>query len=555
MNKRNDVSVPEQRKITDYFRDDGPFIEFEKKFYKWKHKYDDQPNRVYFKICFYCIFHLFLKIFLYCVSLKFLNLFSGRKTLACHEKPETTIKFLVYLRGGIGDIIMAGTYLKELYKWSDANCRFTIISDQNLMALRGIFKGYPFIDELFFRDDDYMVGDYEVIFDLLRFPRIVFMKRDYLRETAPDLYKLLLSYIDFEVDHQMYYRHIPLTDTIGVMYSLMNGHDRRTQSDLGHVLGMNDSTRPFITLEEDSFSILKSHHLTPGQYITIQRGTNANDKIFHNIRDWPIGYYNELIALLKARFPSLVFVHLGAKSPDVILEGIDVDLRGRTTFEELKVILKHTLLHIDGECGMVHLTHALNGQSAVFFAQTRIDFCGYPENINVKAEGECPLWCEWVTEDWQKKCLRGCDNPPCMKNLTPQLFMSKIENTIDCTLHQNMYSLQLTTESVANANVCCFIGSFKKEVLTAVQKGFKTVLLFDKNLNRSDIQDFKKEGIKAEYGDIYNIPLSNDSCDLVVCAEKYTSEFAENEILRLLKPGGIVDICSEKRYQKRERNN
>ena len=100
--------------------------------------------------------------------------------------------------------------------------------------------------------------------------------------------------------------------------------------------------------------------------------------------------------MIHDEFPSLSIVQVGRENPESDLVGTDIDLRDQTSFEELKVILKQSALHIDGECGMVHLNHALGGRSAVLFGPTNMDFVGYPENINVKAKDACPLWCEWV---------------------------------------------------------------------------------------------------------------------------------------------------------------
>lgn len=57
------------------------------------------------------------------------------------------------------------------------------------------------------------------------------------------------------------------------------------------------------------------------------------------------------------------------------LHGIDVNLIGKTDWDDLKILLKNALYHIDGECGMVHLRKALKtGPSVVLFGPTPIKF-------------------------------------------------------------------------------------------------------------------------------------------------------------------------------------
>ena len=106
---------------------------------------------------------------------------------------------------------------------------------------------------------------------------------------------------------------------------------------------------------------------------------------------------------------------------------IDIDLIGKTSLEEVKIILNNSIIHIDGEGGMVHLRHALHGgKSIVLFGATSPEFYGYSENINLRGDG-CSHWCEWITENWQAKCARGYDRPPCSYSLTPETVYNEFK--------------------------------------------------------------------------------------------------------------------------------
>ncbi|MDO5565113.1 MAG: methyltransferase domain-containing protein [Planctomycetia bacterium] len=514
-----------------YFWSSEVFITMKNRLDKWEKKYPDKPFRVLLKMVYLCISVMIFRTLRFLCPCRFFQRSNTGNVLQC----------LVYLRGGIGDIVIGATYLKELYKWSDVDCQFVICTDQNKFAVESLFDGYPFVKQVFTRfKDRYISDNYDLVLDINRFPRTVQVNHKRVQKIAPRLYDLLSFYKVFEKRNDKFYRYTPFTDALGVMYALMNGHTRRTQPDVGHRIGLDESTRSYLALPEEAFAILGKYNLADRFFVTLQRGTNVADKIVNNVRDWPVEYYNTLIRLLKERYPSLVVLQLGKKFPSVDLDGVDVDLRGQTTFDELKVILKRSTLHIDGECGMVHLTHALYGRSAVFFAQTRVDFCGYPENINIKAEGTCPLWCEWVTNDWQKRCVRGFDNPPCMQQLTPDLVLSSVEPYLDRVLTGPKPRLVETSFSSQVAGVICFVGKFTDDFLLDQCKSGNQVYLFDTSLDRARIQKLKEKGITADFGDMHNIPMSQASCDCVWCDQVDPSVFVLDEMTRVLKPGGTV---------------
>ena len=94
---------------------------------------------------------------------------------------------------------------------------------------------------------------------------------------------------------------------------------------------------------------------------------------------------------LKNSYPEYRLVQLG-RTDTLEIEGIDLDLRGKTSFEELKNILKYALIHIDGDCGMVHVRHYLQGGVSIWLWRTDFTYyIGYPENINLAGR-----WLSWL---------------------------------------------------------------------------------------------------------------------------------------------------------------
>ena len=107
------------------------------------------------------------------------------------------------------------------------------------------------------------------------------------------------------------------------------------------------------------------------------------------------------------------------------MKNVHLNLAGKTSLDEIKAILKNSLLHIDGEGGLVHLRHALKaGPSCVLFGPSSPEVLGYSENINLSS-GACPIHCEFYHDDWLKECVKNLDCV-CMKELKPDFVFTKI---------------------------------------------------------------------------------------------------------------------------------
>ena len=487
-------------------------------------KYPDSNKKVQIKLIAWLVKELFF-------SWK-VNLFENeKKEIVTQENlinksNGAEINVFIHLCGGVGDIVMGGAFVQALHKFIGTRNHFWISSDQSREAMEGIFRGHRYIKgkyELRKIDIDKISQTCDVRIDLVRFPKVVFWNTEKIKKLSPKFFSLLQKYQEFG---KKYFNFSGSEiEPLRNIYSLNNGHTRRTQADLFHLLEMTESSNIFMDLDEKSLPLFKNYAIKLGQYITLQSGVDANYKGKRNIRIWPRPYYNSLIKLIKSEFPNIQIIQLGKLDEKSTLQGIDIDLRGKTNFEELKSVLKFSLLHIDGECGMVHLKHALYGKSAVFFAQTSVDFCGYPENINVKAEGACNHWCEWVTPDWMEKCCRGFKNPPCMYLLTPERFMNEIREYLKSPNHPTLIK---TTASIQGDRVINFTS--------------------DKNINCSisliNRIEATEDNSSLKYGSILNIPYLDGSLDGIVYDSGAISEscqsFVLQEFLRVLRNNGIV---------------
>ncbi len=477
---------------------------------------------------------------------------------------DGTLKILFFLRGGLGDVAMAATYLKELRRFSECDaCRFLIASTNSLEATRSILRGLDGVEvvdlvanieaKMF---DERLLSGVDAWGDLIRFPALKRWNPETFERLAPKLREYFERVERFNDERAKLTATEWNVDYLKVAFSLANGQNRRSQPDFDKTLGMNDATRPFMTLDETAFDVLAQNGLDGRPYLTLQRGVDATYQGANNTRMWPKPYYERLLETIKTNFPELTIVQLGKADAASDLKGVDVDLRGQTTFEELKVLLKNSALHIDGECGMVHFAHSLNSRSAVFFAQTNVDFCGYPENINVKVDGVCPISCEWVVDDWQERCPRGFEAPPCMTKLTPEFFFDAIRPALREIVERPKYEWERVEEAAPQtlenvddndgatsgnaAETTLFLGDFPFETLLEARREGKRVFWFALRTAPKRLAEAREAGIDADWADATNVPAKDGTFERIVCDVEEPSECVRREILRVAKVGGTA---------------
>ena len=308
----------------------------------------------------------------------------------------------------IGDVLVNLRYLQAFRQKLPEDSQLDIYSDLNSEVMTGLLYKKSFVHAVF-TGNDLDSGQYDLIIRLIRFPELLGYSENIRRKSDP----FLLEYIEvmdrFRKENPFFFVN-RYGDRLGIEWAKLGGKTRHTQSDVDDLVGIEK-----ISYELDADhrfkSILEQYGLKEKKYITLQRGIAGTGEF---TRLWPVYHYEELATTLKKKYPQYQLVQLGRKDTSAI-DGIDIDLRGKTCFEELKNLLKYAWLHIDGDCGMVHLRHVLQGGcSVVLFGPTSPDFIGYPENINMRGNG-CSGDCEWVSISWQEKCIRRFDDPlPCM---------------------------------------------------------------------------------------------------------------------------------------------
>ena len=339
-------------------------------------------------------------------------------------KGDNSLRIAFSLFGGLGDFLMAYNYIYCLGEYlGDIPRRIDLFADPAKVKLvQNLFK-VPVE-----RKSALGSGrDYDLHVSITRFPRIVFADRKRVACKAPCLLELLDRYEEFYKERPWLDTLKPYADGVAIQYSILEGRGRVVQPDIDGLLGVRTEFRAALPCPEDFTARLQMLEL-PEKYITVNRGVEAGRTFAENVRMWPLRSFNELVPLLKSYFPGIPVVQLGASPKSCApIEGVDISLVGKTSLDDLKCVLAHSLLHVDGEGGMVHLRHALKGgPSVVMFGPTSIDLYGYPENLNIPS-GVC-TWCEWTHDSWNEQCARTCKTgeSECMRAIKPAQVMAGI---------------------------------------------------------------------------------------------------------------------------------
>lgn len=462
------------------------------------------------------------------------------------QQEKNSLKIAVRLDGGIGDILVYSLWVKELRKKLDLNCFIDVFPSKNDAINFACFKENTFVRRVYnARYFDGALGKYDLAFIFRRFPLVVKseLNRKYVSaHNRTFLSKLVKEYELFYQQNKKFYLNNARLDCAIDQYTLCKGEHRVQQPDIANLLGITTKTKPCLFIDfKNGEALLKDNNLRTYQYITVTRSVGLGTNSEHNVRFWPLSYYAKLISLLKKDFPALKIVQLGPDSCEKI-PNVDVSLLGKTTLEELKVVLKYSVLHIDGECGMVHMKHFLSGTSAVIFGQTSVDYIGYPDNLNFKAKTCCPSGCEWIVDDWQTHCIREQYPPKCIMALKPEEMYVKVKVRLE-TILASRKDVNVSTTAVS------------RQELAVLLKNKKTLAynITDENLNDIDIVFYTDDlnlaighhEKKFEFAPLNNLPESESKFDCIVIGKNSISDLELLECSRLLGGNRAVYLCEK----------
>lgn len=333
--------------------------------------------------------------------------------------------------GGMGDQLIAINYIYCLLeKYHAERMKVDVICVRGAGFLQSIFKGCNQINII--AEDDITQDKmqfYDLIIEIRRYPKIMKADMNKISRILPPLVDYLLTLEKFKIFHPRYFLEDFVADGGSATLEVIEGKKRIQQPDVYKVLEMTEKYMCPIAVNKEA---LASFQLKTNGYITIHRGCEEKNFSSNSVKLWPITHYNRLIPMLRELFPDKQIIFIGAEGErEQGIEGVDKNLAGKTSVEELKALLKYSFLHIDSEGGMVHLRHALQGDaSAVLYGPTSDAFYGYEENINIRTKS-CAYPCEWAILDWNVRCLREKEQRICMSSITPEMVIRRLKKWIE----------------------------------------------------------------------------------------------------------------------------
>ncbi len=454
--------------------------------------------------------------------------------------------------GGLGDALIVSSFIKEVRKifhlpvWIDFYC-----------GPHEIFKGSPFIDRVrpihAFRSGN----AYDAVIVIRRFATFRNINMTKLQRFSPLLHEYCLDSMRMVKD----VFKDSVNDFQFTKYALIKGKNRVEHCNVNGILPFDRNTPTYLEYDESGFSALSLHGLDERDYLVICNAVESKQSNDHP-KLWPNEYFEKLLGMLKRTYPNLLLVHVGENNNFGRFENIDLDLLGRTTLDELKVVMKHALLTVAVEGGILHLAHYLNGKAVGLFGPTTPKVFGYAENSNLRCENlvPCDDGCEWVTNSWLHECAIA-PRPRCMELLRPAYVFSRIADLLagrkparirveamrDAPNDKlgDVFATMFRGLSGTNVHVA-HIDRQGEDLTLAYATEVKGIHIFTRHIGASVAYRppfDPAERIMVEYGNLHNIPAREDSYDVTTNFTLMRSrrpDLALRELIRITRPGGRV---------------
>lgn len=377
-------------------------LEFKTK--QYKASYFDKPHKAALHLIIWCLKSVLRK-------------WSVSNEIIAKENNCIKNAILFNLQGGLGDILIAINYLVQLKtKFEKKIVFYATLPDEMKSAKK-------FIDDsgcIKLADATLLNKSWLLNIDLCRIPYVRAVDFEKLKKISEPLYEWAREISDFNNKYPEYLKPGTVNDYLLTKFTQKVGRNRLSQADVNNFINVKDVFKLKVSDEQ---KILKDYGFNKCQYITLQCGTGVYSGDVISTREWPIDKFNELIKLIRQKYPNIKIIQIGS-AKDLRMNA-DVDLCGVTNFDEFLVILKNAALHIGGESGCVHMRHFMCAKpSVVLFGPTNKDFYGYSENLNISSE--ICQGCEWLHSAWQKHCCISGNKPVCMMKLKPEFVFKQL---------------------------------------------------------------------------------------------------------------------------------
>ncbi len=330
------------------------------------------------------------------------------------------VRVAVAFRGGLGDYVVLLSFVRKLI---EIDPRIIIDLYGIKKFIDAVFEGENYVhfvyddENIQFRLNEILIQN-DVLIQLVQFPQIFFTDRERVKSLSPKLYDhLTASYNDKRVadlqgnpeNHLSIYHRARLFR-----------QNRYSFLGQGSIWGLSSEDSK-LNLTDEFAGEYRELGLKD-KYITFNYGASISAGGLQT-KVWSRDYYEAWIKMMKREYPYIQIVQLGDRNTHAFKDAdknlIDVDLR------IIKHVLANSILHVDGEGGLVHLATQLGTKCVVLFGPTPVWYYGYSQNINI-VSSVCSDCCH-VFPEWYTTCILGDKEPRCMCSITPETVMKCVE--------------------------------------------------------------------------------------------------------------------------------
>ena len=356
---------------------------------------------------------------------------SRRRQRGCRrEFPSEGLRVAAVCEGGMGDIAIESAFLDRFSRESGCPLIHVIVRPLRMEEANFIFHDSPSVDAVLSVSEVDLQAEstpYDVVLKMGDFVSYAFVREEKVRRLAPELLDTLTTARQIQRRYRNFIDVTPAFD--GLFASMASKSGLRRLDVLGwlgnvpftqdHQLHLAPNVAAYRRFTEDL-------RLTGKKYITIHNGW---DKVALHPTDtvtkaWPEEHFERFVDQFKARRPDVLVVQLGAVTSQPI-KNVDLCLLNDTSLDEAAWVLKHSLLHVDGDSGLVHLARALHTKSLALFGPTNHEFFRYAQNDTLSSTTCNNCW--YTHFNWVRSCPRGLEKPECMASIDPATVLDRAE--------------------------------------------------------------------------------------------------------------------------------
>jgi ADP-heptose:LPS heptosyltransferase/glycosyltransferase involved in cell wall biosynthesis len=154
-----------------------------------------------------------------------------------------------------------------------------------------------------------------------------------------------------------------------------------------------------------------NYTLSHGKFITLHVKTG-----WSIYKEWSFDKWNELVKELRPLIGQIKIIQIGSKD-DPLIEGIDIDYRGKTTIEETCVLVRDAELHLGVDTFTNHIAGAYKKPAVILFGSTHSLGFGYSTAKNIYKDLACQP-CFKENPSMSKVPKGTCSHKSCMNSIT-----------------------------------------------------------------------------------------------------------------------------------------